>query len=308
MPRRPRRLRQSPDRLLKSSAEQSLRSGRAPSLRTAALAFLLSLSFACASLSAPAADLPDPATAGLLLDHFRQSIWAEPIYAEFDLRQMPRRGDERVYHGRFWGARNGRGPVTRLELDVGKGGFTHRFLVQGGGEGGTWTSDGGSPGAENADAVLAPLVPGVEMAPFDILPMPYLYWLDAELVSIERIRGRPSYTYVFTPSGDFLAHNPAVKSVRAYLDTQYDALVQSEQSARDGHVSKTLSLLDLRKVGDRWIPKDVDVRNEATRDKTRLSLTAVAVGIVAAPSAFDPDQLGAALAPPAAGKLLRIPQ
>jgi hypothetical protein len=293
---------------LKSSAEALLRSGRARLLRAAALATLLSASLGALAPCARAADLPDAAAAGLLLDHFRQSIWAEPIYAEFNLRAMPRRGAERVFRGRFWGARNERGPVTRLELDIGKGGFTHRFLVQGGPDGGMWTSDGGAPGAANADAALAPLVPGVEMAPFDILPMPYLYWLDADLVSIERIRGRPSYCYVFTPSVDFSARNPSLKSVRAYLDTQYDALVQSENTGRDGNVSKTLSLLELRKVGDRWIPKDVDVRNEATRDKTRLSLTAVAVGVAAAPSAFDPNQLGAPLAPPPAGKLLRIPQ
>jgi hypothetical protein len=56
--------------------------------------------------------------------------------------------------------------------------------------------------------------------------------------------------------------------------------------------------LELRKVGDRWIPKDVDVRNEATRDKTRLSVTAVAVGIPIDPAAFDPPQLGAPLAEP----------
>jgi hypothetical protein len=277
-------------------------------IRAAALAAVLGVCLAPRADSAPAQDLPDAAAAGQLLDHFRQSIWSEPIYAEFDLREMPRRGDERVFHGRFWGARNERGPVTRVELDVGKGGFTHRFLVQGGPDGGIWTSDGGSAGAANADAVLAPLVPGSEMAPFDILPMPYLYWLDSELVSIDRVRGRPSYTYVFAPSAEFSAHVPAVKSVRAYLDTQYDALVQSEISAPDGHVSKTLSLLELRKVGDRWIPKDVDVRNEATRDKTRLSLTAVSVGIPVAAAAFDPAQLGSPLAAPPAGKLLRIPQ
>jgi hypothetical protein len=86
--------------------------------------------------------------------------------------------------------------------------------------------------------------------------------------------------------------------VRVYLDTQYDALMQSEISGPAGNVAKTLSLLELRKVGDRWIPKDVDVRNEATRDKTRLSMTAVAVGIPVDPAAFDPQQLGAQLAPP----------
>jgi hypothetical protein len=291
-----------------SSAEPSLRSGSRDLL---AALVRVSLFGAClAALVSPfrAAELPDAPTASLLLDHFRQSIWAEPIYAEFNLREMPRRGAEHVFHGRFWGARNERGPVTRIELDVGKGGFSHRFLIQGGQDGGIWTSDLGAPGAASADAALAPLVPGVEMAPFDILPMPYLYWLDAELVSIERIRGRPAYSYVFTPSADFSARNPAVKSVKAYLDTQYDALVQSEVTAKDGNLSKTLSLLELRKVGDRWIPKDVDVRNEATRDKTRLSLTAVAVGVPVVPEAFDPARLGAPLAPPPGGKLLRIPQ
>lgn len=291
---------------MKSPAELSSGPCWAPLLRAAAI---VSVAFACIALrlsGAQAADLPDKPTALLLLDHFRQSIWAEPIYAEFDLRQMPRRGEDRVSRGRFWGGRNERGPVTRFELDVGKGGFTHRLLVQGGPDGATWTSDGALAGVLNEDAVMAPLVPGVEMAPFDILPMPYLYWLDADLTGLQRIRGRTAYVYVFAPPGDFTARHPAVRSVRAYLDTQYDALVQSEISAPDGHVSKTLSLLELRKVGDRWIPKDVDVRNEATRDKTRLTLTAVAIGAAASPSAFDPDTLGAPLAKPPASRILRV--
>jgi hypothetical protein len=271
------------------------------------------LLLACACLAprgafAQAPGLPDKPTALLLLDHFRQSIWAEPIYAEFDLRQMPRRGAESVHHGRFWGGRTERGPVTRLELDVGKGGYTHRILVQGGVDGAVWMSDGALAGSRSEDAVLQPLVAGVEMTPFDVLPMPYLYWLDAELSGTGRIRGRAAYIYVFTPPGDFVASHPAVRSVRAYLDTQYDALVQSEITGPAGHVSKTLSLLELRKVGDRWIPKDVDVRNEATRDKTRLSLTAVSIGFAPAPSSFDPEQLGSPLAPPPSDRVTRLSQ
>jgi hypothetical protein len=253
-----------------------------------------------------AATLPDKPSASAILEHFRQSIWAEPVYAEFNLIQMPRRGDEHVFHGRFWGSRNDVGPVTRLELDVGKAGFTHHVLLQGGAEGGIWTSDAPGPGAPGDAALLSPLVPGVEMTPFDILPMPYLYWLDHDLVATQRIRGRSAYVFVFTPSADFSARFPAVKSVRAYLDTQYDALVQSEAIGPGGNVSKTLSLLELRKVGDRWIPKDVDVRNEATRDKTRLTLTAVSVGTVPDPSTFDPAQLGAPATPPPSSGLLRV--
>jgi len=233
-------------------------------------------------------------------------IWAEPIYAEFELRQMPRRGDEHVYHGRFWGGRDAGGPVTRLELDPGKGAYSHRFLIQGGRDGSLWTSDRGAPGTTNAAALLLPLVPGVEMTPLDVLPMPYLYWLDANLAGIARIRGRNSYVFDFTPSADFTAASPGVRSVRAYLDAQYDALVQSEVTGTDGHVAKTLSLLELKKVGERWIPKDLDVRNEATRDKTRLTLTAVAIGAEQDPLLFDPARLGGTFVTPASKTLVRL--
>jgi hypothetical protein len=288
---------------LKSSGELFRRPPRACAVCAAVLGILAG--YGLAGTPPAPAQLPDGPTAAALLEQFRSSIWAEPVYAEFDLRQMPRRGAEHVFRGRFWGARNGQGPVTRLELDIGKGGFTHRFLVQGGPAGAVWTSDGPGGAVLSEDAMTAPLAPGVEMTPFDVLPMPYLYWLDSELVSVSRIRGRPANIYVFLPSADFAALHPAIRSVRAYLDTQYDALEQAEVLGPGG-VSKTLTLLELRKVGDRWIPKDLDVRNEATRDKTRLALTAVAVGVPPDARALDPTRLGLDLAPPPPTRVIRI--
>lgn len=239
------------------------------------------------------------------LDQFRRSLWAEPTYLEFDLIQMPRRGDERVYHGRLWGARGADGPVTRFEIDVGKGGFTHHVLAESGPEPGLWVSDSGAGTTRDDDAAQKPLVPGLEMDPFDV-QMAYLYWLDVEFGGVQRIRGRPAYVYVFTPPADFAARNPGIRSVRAYLDTQYDALVQSETAGPGGNLAKTLSLLELRKVGDRWILKDADIRDEATRDKTRLSVTGVAVGIPVDPASFDPSRLAGSLAPPPADRIRRV--
>jgi hypothetical protein len=257
----------------------------------------------CAPLRADApADRPDAAQ---ILDQFRHSIWAEPVFAELELRQMPRRGDETLYRGRFWGGRDAQGPVTRLELDGPGGRGSVRFLVQGGPDPRVWTGRPGAPGEPLAD-IVGPVLPGVEMAPIDVLPMPYLFWMDAELSGLDRIRGRPTYVFTLSPDGDFRAANPGIRSVRAYLDTQYDALVQSEVAGPDGRVARTLSLLDLRKVGDRWIPKDLEVRTEATRNKTRLSLTAVAVGWAPAPEAFDPGHLGIDLALPPSSRLTRV--
>ncbi len=278
-------------------------------MRVRRAAATASLAFACAAaIGTPArAGLPDKAGAAALLDQYRRSVYAEPIYVEFDLREMPRRGDEHLYRGRLWGARNGRGPTTRFELDAGKGGPAHRIIVQGGPDAALWVSDGPGAGSRDEKALLMPLVPGIEMTPFD-LQMPYLYWLDVDLTGERRVRGRPSYAYQFTPPAEFTSANPGIRSVRAYLDTQYDALMQSEITGADGRVAKTLSLLELRKVGDRWIPRDLDVRNELTRDKTRLSVTAVAIGITVDPSVFDPSLLGTAAAPPPGESVTRIPQ
>jgi len=198
--------------------QPSLRSGLFPALRAIALTCV-----AATCLGAPASRSdaqPDKADAARVLDQFRRSLWADPVYAEFDLRQMPRRGDERLFHGRLWGAQNERGPITRFELDVGKGGFTHRLLVQSGPEPALWVSDGGTSGASNDHALVMPLISGLEMTPFD-LTMPYLYWLDFGVSGLQRIRGRPAFIYLFTPPADFSLAYPGIKSMAAYLDTQY---------------------------------------------------------------------------------------
>jgi hypothetical protein len=282
-----------------------LPSGLARAFRAAGLSCLVGALAAAGTRAWAGAQ--DSAAAAVLLEHFRRSVYAEPVYIEFDLREMPRRGDEHLFHGRLWGTRNERGPIARLEIGGGKGAPARALLVQGGPDPAVWVSDARGGGSRNEAALLEPLVPGTEMTPFD-LQMPYLYWLDVDFAGTARIRGRPADAYVFAPPAEFAAAAPGVKSVRAYLDTQYGAFMQAEVAGADGRVAKTLSLLELRKVGERWIPRDLDVRNEATRNKTRLSVTAVAVAIAINPSAFDPTRLGMAAAPPADASLTRIAQ
>ena len=292
---------------MKSSDEAPAHRSKPRPARAAALLVLAGAILASAGPAARA-DAPSKEEAAAILGQFRRSVWQEPTYGEFELRQMPRHGEERVYRGRFWGTRNERGPITRFEVWGAPGGASRHILVQGGPDSEVWTSDGALAGRPDAASLLRPLVPGVEITPFDLLPMPYLYWLDAELVGVGRMRGRQACVYLMTPPADFSAANPSIKAVRAYLDAQYDALEQSETLRADGSVAKTLSLLELRKVGSRWIPKDMDVRNEATRDKTRLSLTAIGIGVAIEPAVFEPSLLGARLDPPSGNKVSKIAQ
>ncbi|MGD1030205.1 MAG: outer membrane lipoprotein-sorting protein [Opitutaceae bacterium] len=246
--------------------------------------------------------LPDQAQGRAILSQFRESGPARPCYVEFELRQLPRRGPERTFRGRMWSERNPQGNVMRIELNPGEAG-ERRFLVQNGESAAVWFFDPKEMAAmpRRMDP-LSPLVPGIETTPFDI-QMPYLYWPDETLQSIARVPGlqRPAYVFIFRPPSDFAAGAAGLAGVRAYLDTEYNAPVRTEIFASDGRILKTLSLVDLKKVQGRYMPKEFDVRNEATRDKTRFELTAAAIDVAVRPSVFEPAELSSPLEPPTAG-------
>jgi hypothetical protein len=71
-------------------------------------------------------------------------------------------------------------------------------------------------------------------------------------------------------------------------------------------VEKTISLLDLKKVGEQWILKSIDVRDTRTRDKTRLTVTAAALDLNWPAQTFLAANLGDDPPQPAAEKVERF--
>jgi Outer membrane lipoprotein-sorting protein len=240
--------------------------------------------------------LPSAAETQAIIERFRSAGFAGAgsCCLQFALHELPRRGDERVVPGILWAGQDDLGPVLRIVLGGGEG--QGRFLVRGGPRPAIWTLD--VSGAPQPADPLTPLVQGADITAFD-LQMPFLYWPDVKAVSVDRILGRPANGFIFRPPPEFLRAHPEIAAVRAFLDAQYNAPVQTELIGRDGRVLKTLSLVDLRKVGKRWILKDADVRNEATRDKTRFSVTGAALELDFSPALFDPAHLGDEIGPPA---------
>ncbi len=246
---------------------------------------------------------PDQAEGRKALEEFRRVGIEGEYYLEFDLRVMPRRGDERVLHGKLWGGRNGQGAILRVAI-TDEAGHEHRLLMQNGENPAVWRSDSGAETPRQVDA-FAPLVDGVELTAFE-LQMPYIYWPDASLETVSRVRGRPAHVFLFRPPAAWAAAHPEISAVRASLDTQYHAPVQSELLDPTGRALRTLSLVDLRKVGDQYIVKTVDLRNDQTRDKTRFQVTAAALGLEFAGAVFEPAHLSEDIASPSPGQLTRI--
>jgi hypothetical protein len=245
---------------------------------------------------------PDQKEGREVLEGFRQQGIAGDYYLEFELRVLPRHGSERVVAGRLWGSRNAAGPISRISVPAtaADGAPEMRLLMQGGADPGLWRwIEGSGTTAEPAgvDALFEP-ISGTDLTAFD-LQMPFLYWPGFVYEGLARVHGRPAHQFLFHPPADVTRKNPQLHGVRAYLDTQYGALVQAELIGEDNRPVKVLSLLDLKKVGDQWIPKTFDFRNETTRNKTRFAVTAAALNRTFPAAVLDPAHLPEAATAPA---------
>jgi hypothetical protein len=254
---------------------------------------------------------PDQEEGRRILEAFRATGSmgiAGDYYLSFELRVMPRRGDEHSYAGGMWGSRNANGAISRVTL--GSGAEERRLLVQNGPQAAVWTSQGTPGGAEVAmlgvSALFTPVADG-DLTAFD-LQMPYLYWTDFVYEGIARVRSRPAYQFLLYPPADFLAKYPALTGVRLYLDTQFRQPVQSEQIGDGGKLLKSMILQELKKIGEQWIPKTIDLRDEVTRNRTRFGVTGAALNQNFPAGLFAPAALAGAAPAPAAGTVIPVEQ
>lgn len=247
---------------------------------------------------------PDAKEAARLVEQFRNSGLPGDYYLEFELRALPRRGEGQTFKGRWWGSRNDQGAVTRIEV-VDAASVTHRFLLQNGDRSAVWRLSGGRAVEATVAELMTPLIPGVEISAFD-LQMPYLYWPGPSVEKITRVLGRPSNAFLFPAPAAFKVQYPDISSARAYLDTQFNVPMQAEILGKAGKVAKSWSVLSLKTVNKQTLPKSVDYRNELTRDKTRLQITAAALNQQFSPALFQPASLAQPMPVPPADRVVRI--
>lgn len=246
---------------------------------------------------------PDQAEGRAIVEGFRRQGIAGEFYLEFELQVLPRHGDERVLHGALWGSRNESGPVWRVGIHTApSAGHSDevRLLIQSGPNPRIWRwSEGlGAPAAPLPVEALFDPVAGTNLTAFD-LQMPFVFWPEFVYEGLVRMHGRPTHQFLFYPPADISQRNSSLRGVRAYLDTQYAALVEAEMIGENNVVLKTLSILDLKKIGDQWIVKSVDCRDESTRNKTRFAVTAAALNQHFPPKIFEPASLAEPAAVPA---------
>jgi len=224
-----------------------------------------------------------------------RELGVEGVYTLlFEIRVMPRRGEEKRFQGQLWGSRNAAGPVFRYEIwdPENENAGTERLLVQSGGDPSVWMVN--SSDLENGvrqiseEEIFEPLGE-LEVAPFDF-QLPFVYWKEFEYEGLSRVRGRSSHGFLMKPPGRLSDEFPWLKGVRMFLDAEFNAMTGAEIVGEKG-VLRSFNIIDIKKVGDQWIVKTIDFRDETTGDKSRLRIGAAALDLDEEMFDFSPDGL-----------------
>jgi hypothetical protein len=239
---------------------------------------------------------PDQAEGAKVLESFRNVGIQGSYWLQFDLRVMPRRGAERILKGEMFGMPGPNGPLTKLiTIDLANegGSRTQLWMLHGGPEPTAWEWNAGqrgmTPRRMSPDRWLEPLEE-TDLTLFD-LQMPFLRWTDFVYEGVANVRGRPAHAFLLYPPRPLSGAKIVPAAVRVFLDTQFGAMTQAEWLSAEGKPLKTVTVLDLKKTGDQWIVKSIDLRNHVTRGKTRFAATAVATGLSLPERMFAPEHI-----------------
>lgn len=259
------------------------------------IAFALALFLVPASLSAQSdfRRLSAPEAAKVLSD-FRAYRMAGDFCMKFRITHYLRRSDEtESCSGTLYGTWDENGPLLRVELaSDGDPARRKAFLLRGGNAPELWTLDGENRPARVDGASTTPFFENLIFTPFD-LQTPFIYWQDAKYERTKRFRGRPVHFFKMTPPADFLARHPEIGFVRIGFDRVYNALVSAEVFGADGKLRKTFSLSRVQKVQEQYTFRELELRDDETRDKDEFVVLAAALNLRLPREAFAPENLAA---------------
>lgn len=235
--------------------------------------------------------LSESEAAGVLAG-FRASRLAGDFCMKFNITHYLRKSDEAEYcTGTLFGTWTDSGPILRLEIASAAAPATKKkFILRGGKSPELWTlGDDGKPVRVDGNAT-EPFFENLIFTPFE-LQTPFVYWENAVYEQTKRYRGRPVHFFKMTPPADFCAVHPEIGFVRIGFDRVYNALIFAEIYGADGRSKKSFSLSGVQKVQEQYTIRELELRDNATRDKDEFSVYAAALGLTLPREAFEPDAL-----------------
>ncbi|MCE9614414.1 MAG: outer membrane lipoprotein-sorting protein [Lentisphaerae bacterium] len=108
------------------------------------------------------------------------------------------------------------------------------------------------------------------------LSLAFLWWPGARVTGTDSVRGRPCYILdVPAPAETVASDAVRYAFVRIWVDQELSLLMQAEAYSPAGIRVRRLWVRSLKKQGDRWMIKDLEVQAYPPVQRTRLHVNAV---------------------------------
>lgn len=247
--------------------------------------------FLCAGLLGAQEDFRrlSPEDAKRVLSEFRSYRMPGDFCMKFEITHYLRKSDEtESCTGMLYGTWADGVPVLRIEIEREKN--KKSFILRGGTAPELWTLDAENRPVRVDKNSTEPFFDRLIFTPFE-LQTPFVYWDDAVYERTRRFRGRPVHFFKMTPPEAFRIENPEIGFVRIGFDRVYNALVSAEIFDTEGKLKKTFSLSRVQKVQEQYTIRELELRDDYTRDKDEFVVVAAALNLRFPRSVFAPEHL-----------------
>ncbi len=215
---------------------------------------------------------------------FSQSVQAKTFVFDFKLTHYPRQAEEMEYFGTMYGREISGQTLIRLTLKGGGKTCDYLFLRDGANNICAYKFADNALAKIPESALNSPIKSGLIYTYFDILT-PYKFW-EGEYIEPVRI-GQAAYL--------FLAKSPkkgVLPDVKIALSREFNHPVLTQILDESGIVQRSFTLGSVKKIGDYWIMKNAEIRDEISRDRDKFSIIRAALNENLDDSIFKPENLG----------------
>ncbi|MCH6255942.1 outer membrane lipoprotein-sorting protein [Puniceicoccaceae bacterium K14] len=245
----------------------------------------------------PSGEEPSQRLGWEILEQYRLVGVVKDFRFGFELKIMPRRGKTKTVSGLMLGKDDGYALTSRLDFvvpGIATDGVSNtlRLLFQNGISPYVWQSGGPEnlmTGLMDSADYLNDLMES-DVSTFELL-MPFQFWQSFYYEGQTQFRSRKTHLFWMYPPKEDEALTEQLSGVRLYIDDKFHSMIRAEIFSTQKEHLKTLSLLDLKKVDGVWIPKELDVRNEKSRNKTRIKIVDAEVGLDLPDYFLSPESL-----------------
>lgn len=219
------------------------------------------------------------------LDFLKSAQFSNDCVFEFELIHYPRNGKNIIFVGQLFLSKE----AMVMKILPRGGGEVTKILCKFGRLPRVWTL-GNVIKELTLGELISPIVSNQLFNSID-LSRSFLAWESSKYEDFKRVKGRFSYLFLTNVPEELKKVNNVYDKVRIVIDSHFNSLLQVNYLNVKKEILRTFSILSFKKVDEEWIPKSIEIMDEITREKSRLTITSAAMNLKLPLTTFDLESI-----------------